>query len=135
MTIRLMLRRFMNVSMNLHLNVTWYIITITLGAPDASLIFIFTRTVSQDIFDGHVLFQRDVADCGKWEYSDQQAAEGIYQRNGDSVHQDRIVESVVTCKAYHRSEGDTHRIEDLRRSVYPDLDTINDDTIHLNEPS
>lgn len=86
---------------------------------DVSLIY--TRTVSQDILDGHILLQCYIAYCGEREYSDQEAAEGVYGRNGDGVHEDRIVESIITCEAYHRSEGDTHRIEDLCRSVDPDL--------------
>lgn len=82
------------------------------------------HTVSQDIFNGRVLLQRYIADRGEREYSNQETAESVYERHGDGVHQDRVVESVVTGEAYHRSEGDTHRIEDLRRGVYPDLMTI-----------
>lgn len=69
------------------------------------------------------MLQCYIADRGEREYSDQQTNEGVYERNGDGVHQDRVVEFVVTREAYHRSEGDAHGIEDLRRGVYPHLTT------------
>jgi len=43
------------------------------------------------------------------------------------------VESIVTRKTYHRAEGNSYRIEDLRCSVDPDLINSNDtDIINFN---
>lgn len=67
------------------------------------------------------MLQRYIANRGEREYSNQQTAERIYERNGDGVYEDRIVESVVTRETYHRAKGDPYRIEDLRSSIDPYL--------------